>query len=144
MENLTKYYNNSLFQDNEKLYLYFTLGTNKYALNIAQVVEIIKLPLLDYPKKLDNNIIGLLSYNNFTINVLDLRFYLGMKITPYSLSNHLLIVKTDESIFGLIIDKVEDIITLEQSQIESSPFSDEERIIEFLYKKDCETLSVIN
>lgn len=144
MKNVIKYYNNNLFQDSENLYLYFTLGESKYALNIGQVVEIMKLPLLDYPKKLDNNIIGLLNYNNFTINVLDIRFYLGIPVTPYSISNQLLIAKTDESIFGLVIDKVEDIISMEQSQVDSFPFSGEERIIDFLHKKGNETISGIN
>lgn len=144
MNNLTEFQNNDIFQDGEKLYLFFTLGDSKYALNISQVVEIMKLPMLEYPQKLSNNIVGLLNYNNFTINILDLRFYLGIKVTPYSVSNQLIIVKTDESIFGLIIDKIGDIISIEQSHIEAFPAVSEERIIEFLYKMENETVSVIN
>lgn len=144
MKNVTTLYNNSITETNENRHLYFNLGNNKYAVNTLQVVEIMKLPMLDYPQKLPNNVVGLLSYNNFTINVLDLRFYLNIKITPYSVSNQLLVVKTDESIFGLIIDKVEDIISFEQSKIEPFEFSAEEKIIEFIYKKDNESISVIN
>lgn len=144
MKNLTTFYANSITEINENRYLYFNLGNNKYALNTLQVVEIMKLPLLDYPQKLPNNIVGLLSYNNFTINILDLRFYLNIKVTPYSVSSQILVVKTDESIFGLIIDKVEDIISFEQSKIEPFEFSVEEKIIEFIYKKDNESISVIN
>jgi len=144
MKNLTTFYNN-LFENNENLYLYFKLGDNKYAINVKQVVEIMKLPLLDYPQKLANNVVGLLKYNNFTINVLDLRFYLNMKITPYSVSNQLLVVKTDETIFGLLIDKVEDIIFVDQSKIEYFSSAGEEKIIEFMYKdENDETISAIN
>lgn len=144
MKNLTTFYTSSITEMNENRYLYFNLGNNKYAVNTLQVVEIMKLPLLDYPQKLPNNIVGLLSYNNFTINILDLRFYLNIKVTPYSVSSQILVVKTDESIFGLIIDKVEDIISFEQSKIEPFEFSAEEKIIEFIYKKDNESISVIN
>lgn len=143
MKNLTTFYSDIL-ENNEHLYLYFKLGDNKYAINVKQVMEIMKLPLLEYPQKLANNVIGLLNYNNFTINVLDLRFYLDIKIKPYSVSNQLLVVKTDESLFGLVIDKVEDIISLDQSKIEYFQSQSEDKIIEFIYKKDNESISVID
>lgn len=144
MNDLTESQNNNIFQDSEKQYLFFTLGDSKYALSISQVVEIMKLPMLEYPQKLANNIVGLLNYNNFTINILDLRFYLGINVTPYSVANQLIIVKTDESIFGLIIDKIGDIISIEQSQTEYFPVVSEEKVIDFLYKQESETISVIN
>lgn len=144
MNNLTEFQNNNIFQDSEKLHLFFTLADSKYALNISQVVEIMKLPMLDYPQKLANNIVGLLNYNNFTINILDLRFYLGIKVTPYSVSSQLIIVKTDESLFGLIIDKIGEIISIEQSQVEYFPITSEDRVIDFMYKIEGETISVIN
>lgn len=144
MKNLVKLYNNTEAEDNENQYLYFNLGDSKYAIKVQQVVEIMKLPLLDYPQKLANNVVGLLNYNNFTINVLDLRFYLDIKVTPYSISNQLLIVRTDETIFGLIIDKVEDIFSMDPAKTEHFQFNTDGKIIEFLYKQNDETLSVIS
>lgn len=144
MKNLAKLYNNNIIEDGENVYLSFDIGYSKYAINIAHVVEIMKLPLLDYPQKLANNVVGLLNYNNFTINILDLRFYLNIKVTPYSVANQLLIVKTDETMFGIIIDKVEDIVSFDQSKLEYFPSNSQERIIEFLYKNENETASVIN
>lgn len=144
MKNLATFYNSNLIDSSENLYLYFSLGESKYAVDIHQVVEIMKLPLLDYPQKLASNVVGLLNYNNFTINVLDLRFYLDIKVTPYSIANQLLVVKTDETIFGLIIDKVEDVIALDKSQIEYFQFSGEQKILEFLYKHHNENISIIN
>lgn len=143
MNNVTTSYSNIL-DNSENLYLHFKFGESKYAVNVKHVVEIMKLPLLDYPQKLANNVVGLLNYNNFTINILDLRFYLNTKVTPYSKSNQLLIVSTDETIFGLIIDKVEDITALDQTKVEYLPSTTEDKIIEFIYKKDAETISVIN
>lgn len=144
MTKLTKFYNNESLENIENQYLYFDISGCKYAIKIQQVVEIMKLPMLDYPQKLANNVVGLLNYNNFTINVLDLRFYLDIPVTPYSVSNQLLIVKTDETIFGIIVDKVEDIISLNMSKVEYFSVQDEERIIEFLYKQQDENISVLN
>lgn len=144
MMNVTKYYNNDVLDNSENSYLYFHLGENNYAIKVQQVMEIMKLPSLDYPQKLANNIIGLLNYNNFTINILDLRFYLNIKVTPYSLSNQLLVVRTDETIFGLIIDKVEDIIFVDPSKAEHFTMTNGEKIIDFLYKNGLDTISIIN
>lgn len=142
MKNLKTLYNSDILDSSENLYLYFTLGENRYAVSLQQIVEVMKLPVLDYPQKLPNNFVGLLNYNNFTINILDLRFYLNIKITPYSVSSQIVVVKTDETIFGLIVDKVEDIISLEQSKIEY--LTSGSGIIEFIYKKEDGTISVIN
>jgi len=144
MNNLDKFYNNDIVTDNENLYLSFTVGESKYAINTKQVVEIIKLPLLDYPQRLPNNIVGLLNYNGFTINILDIRFYLEIKVTPYSNSCQVLLVKTDEAMFGLLINKVDDIFLLEQSKIEHFPFPVERKLIEFLYKQQNDTISIFN
>ena len=144
MNNLTKLYSNHIADSNENLYLYFSLGECKYAINTNLVVEIMKLPHLEYPQKLPNNVVGLLNYNNFMINILDVRFYLDIKITPYSSLDHLLIVQTDEAIFGLLINRVDDIIPLEQSKIEHFPFSGEDDLIENIYHYKGFTLSMLN
>lgn len=144
MKDLTTFYKHSDTETSENSYLFFNLGGNKYAINTLQVVDIMKLPHLDYPQKLANNIIGLLNYNSFTINVLDLRFYLDIKVTPYSINNQLLIVKTDESIFALVIDKAEDIIALEESKIEPFEVHGKEKVIEFIYKRGNDSISIIN
>ena len=64
--------NNNYLEQKKNTHLYFQIGKNKYAINTANVLEIMKLPALDYPQKLPNNIIGLLKYNNFVINVVDM------------------------------------------------------------------------
>ncbi|MDD3437098.1 MAG: chemotaxis protein CheW [Candidatus Gastranaerophilales bacterium] len=146
MKDLEIYYNNNndLSEYRENLYLFFNMGQNKYALSINDVVEVMKLPLLDYPQRLANNVVGLLNYNDFTINILDLRFYLNMRISPYTISNQLLVVKTDESIFGLIIDKVENIVPLDSSKIEPFESHEADKIIDFICNYENEIISIIN
>lgn len=144
MKNLAKFHNNNIEDNSENLYLYFLLGESKYAIQVQHVVEIIKLPALDYPQRLPNNFVGLLNYNNFTINVLDLRFYLDVKVSSYSQSSQLVVVKTDESIFALIVDKVEDIILFDYSKIKPSQISGDANIVDFLYNSENGTISVVN
>ena len=125
-------------------HLYFKVGNNKYAVNTDNVLEILKLPALDYPQKLPNNIVGLLKYNNFVINVIDIRFYLNIEVTPYNANNELLIVKTDEVIIGIITDKIIGIMPFESTFVDTIPFVDSKMIIESLYKYNKETIFIIN
>ena len=135
---------NNLIEQKKNTHLYFQIGDNKYAVNSDNVLEIMKLPALDYPQKLSNNIVGLLKYNNFVINILDIRFYLNTEVPSYTVHNELIIVKTDEIIFGIITDKVIGILPFDSAQMDAIPFADNKMIIESLYKYKHETIFIIN
>ena len=136
--------NTNLIEQKKNTHLCFQTGNNKYAVNTENVLEIMKLPALDYPQKLPNNIVGLLKYNNFVINVIDLRFYLNMEVPPYSTHNELLIVKTDELIFGIITDKVIGILPFDSALMDAIPFVDNKMVIDSLYKFNQETIFIVN
>lgn len=142
MKNSLQTLNNNTFEVQQNLY--FTLSDNKYAIPLKNVVEVMKLPALGYPQKLPNNIIGVLKFNNININILDIRFYLDVNVTKYSVDNKLIVVKTDESIFGIIADNIENIIDFENSKIERLPFVSENRIIDSLYHIEEQTVSILN
>lgn len=135
---------NNYIEQKKNTHLYFSIGGNKYAVNSDNVLEIMKLPHLDYPQKLPNNIVGLLKYNNFVINVVDIRFYLNMEVQPYSTNNELIIIKTDEVIFGIITDKVLGILAFDAANIDAIPYADSKTIVEALYKLNQETVFIIN
>lgn len=135
---------NNYLEQKKNTHLYFRIGENKYAVNSDNVLEIMKLPALDYPQKLPNNIIGLLKYNNFVINVIDIRFFLNIEVPPYSIHNELLIIKTDEVIFGIVTDKVLGILPFDAAQVDAIPFVDNKMVIESLYKFNQETIFIIN
>ena len=136
--------NNNYIEQKKNTHLYFKLGENQYAVDSNNVLEIMKLPALDYPQKLPNNIIGLLKYNNFVINVIDIRFYLNIEVSPYGINSELLIVKTDETIFGIVTDKVIGVLPFDSSMVDTIPFVDNKTIIDSLYKLNQETIFIIN
>ena len=136
--------NNNYIEQKKNTHLYFQIGENKYGVNTSNVLEIMKLPALDYPQKLPNNIVGLLKYNNFVINIVDIRFYLNIDVTPYSTHNELLIVKTDEVIFGIITDKIIGILPFDTTLTDQIPFVDSKMIIESIYKHNDDTIFVVN
>lgn len=136
--------NNYYLEQRKNTHLYFKIGENKYAVNSDNVLEIMKLPALDYPQKLPNNIVGLLKYNNFVISVIDIRFQLKSQPPSYNINNELVIIKTDETIFGIITDKVLGILPFDASLTDAIPFADSKMIIDALYKYNEETIFIIN
>ena len=135
---------NNYLEQKKNTHLYFQIGENKYAVNTSNVLEIMKLPALDYPQKLPNNIVGLLKYNNFVINIVDIRFYLNIEVTPYTSNHELLIVKTDEVILGIITDKIIGILPFDTALMDQIPFVDNKMVIESIYKYNHETIFVVN
>ena len=135
---------NNYIEQKKNTHLYFSIGKNKYAVNSDNVLEIMKLPALEYPQKLPNNVLGLLKYNNFVINVVDIRFYLNMEVTPYNINNELLIVKTDEIILGLITDKIIGIQSFNSALTDALPFVDNKTVVDSIYKYKDDTIYIIN
>ena len=95
-------------------YLVFNLNNSKYAINSTQVLEIIKLPALIPTQNKYGCTIGYLKYNQFLINIIDLRYFFKTDIIEYSLDNEIIIIKTDESIFGIVADKTNNLVNLEK------------------------------
>ena len=51
-------------------------------------------------------------------------------MTNYSVNTKLIVVKTDESIFGIVADNIENIMDFDNSKIERLPFITENKIID--------------
>ena len=136
--------NEFLLEQSKNNHLFFKIGNIKYAVNANAILEIIKLPKLEYPQKMPNNIVGLMKHNNFVINVVDIRFYLNIEPEPYSVSNEVLIIKTDDTILGIIVDEVEGIQPFTSDNIDSLPFVDNTMLIDAIYKLNNETIFMIN
>lgn len=140
--------NNLIIQNNSnqniQQNLYFRVGESFYAIQLTNVLEVMKLPKLDYPQKLPSNFVGVLKFNNIVVNVLDIRIYLGVKVEKYSVLNKLIIVKTDETLFGIIADEIVDIVDFDVQKIGHLPFVSENQIIETTYDISGKTVSIIN
>lgn len=127
---------------NQKLYLYFKLGQSSYAINVENVLEVMKLPHLNYPQKLPNNIIGFLNYNETTIKILDVRMYLNLEVTPYNISNKLIIVNFEGLIIGFIVDEINDIISVTEAELEE--YTSDNTLIRYIFYVENKSVSVID
>lgn len=136
--------NNLLPEQNKNLFLNFQLDEATYAISSEEIMEVIKLPILEYPYTLPANSIGMLNYNNMLINVVDIRFYLNKPPKTYTTDNSVIIVKTDESLIGIIADKINDIADFNSVNLHKINDFSENNVIKSIYIKNGTNINVIN
>ena len=100
-------------------YLAFMLGTEAYAIQIGNIVEILKpLPITEIPRA-DPEVVGVMSVRGRLVTVVDLkrRFRLTRTFTMDKKSRILLVDAAGELI-GLLVDEVIQVYRLSESEIE--------------------------
>lgn len=132
------------FNNQKNLYMVFDCTGSKYAICVENVLEVMNLPNLEQAQKMPNNTVGLLKYENIMINIFDIRFYLDVHVEKYDLSTKLIILRTDESIFGVIADDINDVININPDTFQKIPFDEEENLINSFYKNEQESINVLN
>ncbi len=100
-------------------YLAFTLGTEVFAIQIGNIVEILKpLPITEVPRA-DPEVVGVMSVRGRLVTVVDLkrRFRLTRTFTMDRKSRILLVDAAGE-LMGLLVDQVLQVYRLAGSEIE--------------------------
>ncbi len=107
----------------ESEFVLFNLKEQIYAIESKYVLEITKLLSLENPERLPREVVGILEYGSLFINVTDLRSILDLETQEYSTENQILIVTTEESLMGLVIDNVLDIVKIPLNSIQAPPYT---------------------
>ncbi len=100
-------------------YLAFALGPEAYAIQIGNIVEILKpLPITEVPRA-DPGVVGVMSVRGRLVTVVDLkrRFRLARTFTMDKKSRILLVDAAGEEI-GLLVDEVLQVYRLAETEIE--------------------------
>ncbi len=100
-------------------YLAFMLGTEAYAIQIANIAEILKpLPITEVPRS-DPEVVGVMSVRGRLVTVVDLkrRFKLARSFTMDKKSR-ILLVDTAGEVMGLLVDEVLQVYRLAESEVE--------------------------
>jgi purine-binding chemotaxis protein CheW len=105
----------------------FTLGSEQYALPIEQVHEIIRY---DEPRSVASPIAwvrGVISLRGRIVPVYDLAARLGLS-SELSDQTKIVIVEAGSETAGVIVDEVDEVLTVEDSDFEEVPGADSELI----------------
>jgi purine-binding chemotaxis protein CheW len=110
-------------QSNPRQLVVFTLGTEQYALPIQQVHEIIRY---SEPRSVASRVAwvkGVISLRGRIVPVYDLAARLGVA-SELTEQTKIVIVEAGSEIAGVIVDGVEEVLTVTDDQIEGVPGAD--------------------
>lgn len=104
-------------------YLTFKISHESYGIEVLKVREIIKmLPITRIPE-MPSHIKGVINLRGKIIPVIDLRLKLGMQEEAVTDATCIIVVnaKDGNGLIGLIVDGVEEVANISESEIEKTP-----------------------
>jgi purine-binding chemotaxis protein CheW len=112
---------------NENQQMIFNLGPEEFGIEILKVQEIIRFVKPVKVPKAPECVAGVINFRGDIIPVLNLRQIFGLEPLKYDEFTVIIIVKSNEKTFGMIVDSVSDIIAIPEANIQPSEFSAKER-----------------
>ena len=108
----------------------FSLSGEEYALPISHVHEIIRYAEPRSVASADPSVRGVISLRGKILPVLDLAARLGLArgAQDSAVESNIVIVESDHEMAGIICDEVEEVITIDASELEEAPGSDQASI----------------
>ena len=104
----------------DDLYMVFVINNQKYALSSKYITEIIEiLPITKVPF-LPEYMKGIINLRSTFIPVMDARMRFGMEPIEYSERTCIIIIENEANKIGLIVDAVNEVLTIPPKQIMES------------------------
>lgn len=128
----------------EKIYAIVSIADDLYALDAKNVLEVLKFIELSRPERLPSHIAGLFEYDGKIINVADIKSVLNIEPTPYDLNSMIVIVKVEDNIFAIMVNKVVDVKRVDLAAIQKVPYNTEHNFIESIYDYNDAQCNVLN
>lgn len=104
--------------DRDAQLLSFRLDEQEYALDIANVVEVVRMVAITPVPGAAGSIAGMINLRGNVIPVINIRRRFGLPDRPYDLNDHLLIARTNGRVMGLIVDRVSEVLTMPASNLQ--------------------------
>ncbi len=114
MDELEKY-----VEDKATQFIVVNLGIEHYGIDIKYIDNIVKVPAIRRVPNIEDYFKGVINLRGEVIPVMDLRLRFTMEEIEYTGKTRIIIVKLDpQAAIGLIVDEVEQVMDIYDSQIE--------------------------
>ena len=104
-------------------YLTFALEDNVYGLPIRFVTEIIGIQEATRVPETPDYVKGIINLRGRIIPLIDVRLKFGKVEIPYNERTCIIVIDVNSASIGLIVDKVEDVLTIDDALIAAPPSS---------------------
>jgi purine-binding chemotaxis protein CheW len=96
----------------------FDLGGEEYGINIMEVREIIRFHSITTVPNSPDYVAGIVNLRGNVLPVIDLRIRFDKEVVEWNEENRIVVVEMGERLTGLIVDNVNDVITISENEIE--------------------------
>lgn len=111
----------------ENQQMIFNLEFEEFGIDVLKVQEIVRFTKPVKVPKAPECVDGVINFRGDIIPILNLRRIFGLESSKLDEFTVIIIVKTNEKTFGMIVDSVSDIITIPEANIQPSEFSSKEK-----------------
>ncbi|WP_045469517.1 chemotaxis protein CheW [Sporocytophaga myxococcoides] len=122
--------------DNIHSYLTFKLGKESFAANVGKVLEILEVPHITRVPKSPDYMTGVINLRGNVLPVIDTRIKFGLPKTECTVNTCIIVINVEinsESIIvGAMVDSVQEVLEIQESQIQPSPSIGSKYKAEFL------------
>ncbi|HEX5330251.1 chemotaxis protein CheW [Sulfuricurvum sp.] len=108
-------------QSRRERYLTFFLGEEQYGIAIDRIKEIIALMKVTYVPKTPEYMKGVINLRGSIIPVVDTRTRFGMEPQEETMHTAIIIVEVDKVNVGFIVDRVEEVASIDSSNLGAAP-----------------------
>ncbi len=112
---------NSVDNDFTEKYLTFFIEEQIFAVQSSSVIEIIRMQPITFMPKLPPYVKGVINLRGKIVPLIDLRIKLGKEPKEYDEHTSIVVLDTNETSVGFIVDRVNDVADIAKSQISDSP-----------------------
>ncbi len=124
----------------------FTIGDNEYALDISEVQEVVRYQEITPLPRVPDYILGVINLRGKIIPIIDLGKRIGVESSKEN-SKKIIIVKKNNELYGLLVDKVKGVLKVSGDEIEDVRYGDlrlSEKYIKGLIRKDNNIIIILN
>lgn len=102
----------------ENKYSILNLAGYHFGVEITQVKEVIPFPKITRIPNVHRCIIGVFNLRGQIFSIIDLRILLNLEVLPVTDKNFAVIIGYENSPFGICVDKIRDVIRIDESKIQ--------------------------
>lgn len=108
-------------QSRRERYLTFFLGEEQYGIAIDQIKEIIAIMKVTHVPKTPPFIRGVINLRGLIIPIVDTRLRFGMDAKEEDMNTTIVIVEVDKVNVGFIVDRVEEVASIDSTHMSAPP-----------------------
>lgn len=110
-----------LQDEDVRQYLTFRLESEEYALDIAQISEIIKVREMTEVPRCPEYVLGVISLRGVIVPVYDLCRRLKLGVSELALASRIVVCKFDDMTVGFLVDSINQVVRLADAELEPPP-----------------------